>query len=147
MSAVTANHAKTIELVYQLLCDDVRLEVGNKLSFMGVFQEIHVPEIPFGLPRLAVCNHWRGTGDYLTEVRILYPGRRQALAASTPSQLRLPVTGGINTNVTFFFNLHFMQSGDYIVQTLLDSNLFCETILPVSSAKSSDDGDANPLLN
>lgn len=146
MPAVRANHAKTIELVYQILCDDVRLEVGNKLSFMGVFQEIYVPEIPFGLPRMAVCNHWRGTGDYLSEVRILYPGRQQALAASTPSQLSLPVQG-FNTNVTFFLNLHFTQAGEYVVQTLLDSNLFCETILRVGRLTPPNEDPSGSLLN
>lgn len=146
MPAVRANHAKTIELVYQILCDDVRLEVGNKLSFMGVFQEIYVPEIPFGLPRMAVCNHWRGAGDYLSEVRILYPGRQQALAASTPSQLSLP-THGFNTNVTFFLNLHFTQAGEYVVQTLLDSNLFCETVLRVGRLTPPGEDRSGSLLN
>ncbi len=146
MPAVGTSHARTIELVYQILCDDVRLEVGNKLSFMGVFQEIHVPEIPFGLPRLAICNHWRGTGDYLSEVRILYPGRQQALAVSTPSRLSLPVHGS-NANVTFFLNLHFTQAGEYVVQTLLDSNLFCETILRVERLAPPDEDLPNPLLN
>ncbi|OYT73930.1 MAG: hypothetical protein CFK52_00830 [Chloracidobacterium sp. CP2_5A] len=146
MPAVRANHSKTIELVYQILCDDARLEVGNKLSFMGVFQEIYVPEIPFGLPRMAVCNHWRGAGEYLSEVRILCPGRQQALAVSTPSQLSLPAHG-FNTNVTFFLNLHFAQAGEYVVQTLLDSKLFCETILRVGRLLPPAEDRPNPLLN
>ncbi|MCS7078675.1 MAG: hypothetical protein NZ585_01310 [Chloracidobacterium sp.] len=146
MLAVSSNHAKTIELVYQILCDDVRLEVGNKLSFMGVFQEIYAPEIPFGLVRMAVCNHWRGTGEYLSEVRILSPGRREALAVSTPSRLSLPAQG-FNTNVTFFLNLHFPQAGEYVVQTLLDSRLFCETILRVGRLTPPSDHHPNPLLN
>ena len=49
-----------LELIYTLLCDDVRLEVGNKLSYMGVFQSIIVPQLPVWLPKLAVVNHWRG---------------------------------------------------------------------------------------
>ena len=51
-----------LELVYTLFCDDVRLEVGNKLSYMGVFQNIVVPQLPVWLPKLAVVNHWRGDG-------------------------------------------------------------------------------------
>jgi len=34
-----------LELAYTLFCDDVRLEVGNKLSYMGVFQTIMVPQL------------------------------------------------------------------------------------------------------
>ena len=44
-------------LAYTLLCDDVRLEVGNKLSYMGVFQSIVVPQLPVWFPKLAVVNH------------------------------------------------------------------------------------------
>ena len=62
-----------LELVYTLFCDDVRLEVGNKLSYMGVFQSIVVPQLPVWLPKLAVVNHWRGEGAHLSEVRILMP--------------------------------------------------------------------------
>ena len=68
-----------LELVYTILCDDVRLEIGNKLSYMGVFQSIVVPQLPVWLPKLAVVNHWRGTGGHLSEVRILMPDRHQAL--------------------------------------------------------------------
>ncbi len=42
-----------LELAYTLFCDDVRLEVGNKLSYMGVFQNIVVPQLPVWLPKLA----------------------------------------------------------------------------------------------
>ena len=68
-----------LELAYTLFCDDVRLEVGNKLSYMGVFQNIVVPQLPVWLPKLAVVNHWRGEGAHLSEVRILMPDRQQAL--------------------------------------------------------------------
>ena len=68
-----------LELAYTLFCDDVRLEVGNKLSYMGVFQTIIVPQMPVWLPKLAVVNHWRGDGVHLSEVRILLPDRQQAL--------------------------------------------------------------------
>src|SRR5260370_12003808 len=62
-----------LDLVYTLFCDDVRLEVGNKLSYMGVFQNIVVPQLPVWLPKLAVVNHWRGQGAHLSEVRLLMP--------------------------------------------------------------------------
>ena len=52
-----SNHNQKLELVYTLFCDDVRLEVGNKLSYMGVFQTIVVPQVPVWLPKLAVVNH------------------------------------------------------------------------------------------
>ena len=67
-----------LQLVYTILCDDVRLEAGNKLSFMGVFQNIMVQQLPASLIKFAVVNHWKGQGTYLSEVRILTPDRQAA---------------------------------------------------------------------
>ena len=60
-----------LELLYTLFCDDVRLEVGNKLSLMGVFQNIMVQQMPVSLIKFAVVHHWQGEGTHLSEVRIL----------------------------------------------------------------------------
>lgn len=121
---------KKLELVYTLLCDDVRLEVGNKLSYMGVFQSIVVPQLPVWLPKLAVVNHWRGDGAHLSEVRILMPDRQQALVVSQPA--RFEITHGSADNISFFVNVTFPVAGQYLVQTLIDSNLFDERVLVVS---------------
>ncbi len=119
-----------LDLLYTILCDDVRLELGNKLSYMGVFQSIIVPKLPVWLPKLAVVNHWSGDGAHLSEVRILMPDRQQALVVSQPA--RFEITHGSADNISFFVNLTFPVPGDYIVQTLIDSNLFDERVLIVS---------------
>ena len=119
-----------LELAYTLFCDDVRLEVGNKLSYMGVFQTIIVPQLPVWLPKLAVVNHWKGDGVHLSEVRILMPDRQQALVVSQPA--RFEISHGSADNISFFVNVTFPVSGEYVVQTLVDSNLFDERILTVS---------------
>lgn len=119
-----------LELIYTLLCDDVRLEVGNKLSYMGVFQSIIVPQLPVWLPKLAVVNHWRGNGAHLSEVRILMPDRQQALVVSQPA--RFEISQGVADNISFFVNVTFPVAGQYWVQTLVDSNLFEERSLMVS---------------
>ena len=119
-----------IELVYTLFCDDVRLELGNKLSYMGVFQNIVVPQLPVWLPKLAVVNHWRGEGAHLSEVRILMPDRQQALVVSQPA--RFDITHGSADNISFFVNVTFPVAGEYLVQTLIDSSLFDERVLTVS---------------
>ena len=119
-----------LDLVYTLFCDDVRLEVGNKLSYMGVFQSIVVPQLPVWLPKLAVVNHWRGEGAHLSEVRILMPDKQQALVVSQPA--RFEITHGSADNISFFVNVTFPVPGQYFVQTLVDSNLFDERVLIVS---------------
>src|SRR5215510_7358008 len=109
---------KKLELVYTLFCDDVRLEVGNKLSYMGVFQNIIVPQLPVWLPKLAVVNHWLSDGAHLSEVRILMPDRQQELLLSQPA--RFEINHGLADNIIFFVNVTFPVAGQYIVQTLVD---------------------------
>lgn len=41
--------------VHAIFCDDIRQEVGNKVSFMGCYQgELFVPFVPLMLPKLCV---------------------------------------------------------------------------------------------
>ena len=130
MIRMEATEKQELQLVYTLFCDDVRLEVGNKLSYMGVFQNIMVPQLPVWLPKLAVVNHWRGEGAHLSEVRILMPDRQQALVVSQPS--RFEISHGSADNISFFVNVTFPVAGQYVVQTLIDSNLFEERLLNIS---------------
>jgi hypothetical protein len=119
-----------IELVYSIFCDDVRLEVGNKLTLVGMFYSMYVPQLPATILKFAVLNHWRGDGQYLTEVRILAPDRSQAIVASHPTGFHVPINGFAD-NVTVFANVTFPVAGDYVVQTLLNSTLFSEQTLTV----------------
>src|ERR671927_466884 len=120
-----------LELVYTLFCDDVRLEVGNKLSLMGVFQHIMVQQLPVSLIKFAVVNHWRGEGTHLSEVRILTPDKQQPVVVSQPTPFEI-APGGFADNISFFVNVTFPTAGRYVVQTLIDSNLFHEQTLLVS---------------
>lgn len=41
--------------VHAIFCDDIRQEIGNKVSFMGCYQgELFVPFVPLMLPKLCV---------------------------------------------------------------------------------------------
>ncbi|HKR11775.1 MAG TPA: hypothetical protein VJT15_06945 [Pyrinomonadaceae bacterium] len=122
---------KNLDLLYTLFCDDVRLEAGNKLSFMGVFQNILVQQIPVSLIKFAVVNHWQGSGSYLSEVRILTPDRKQPIVVSQPTRFEI-ASGGYADNISFFVNVTFPTAGKYVVQTLIDSTLFQEQVLTVS---------------
>src|SRR5205809_5857904 len=104
-----------LELAYTLFCDDVRLEVGNKLSYMGVFQNIVVPQLPVWLPKLAVVNHWRGDGGHLSEVRILMPDRQQALVVSQPAHFEM--AHGSADNISFFVNVTFPVGSEALSTT------------------------------
>ncbi|HEX8774323.1 MAG TPA: hypothetical protein VF735_12165 [Pyrinomonadaceae bacterium] len=136
-----------LELMYTLLCDDVRLEAGNKLSFMGVFQNILVQQLPISLIKFAVVNHWRGEGTYLSEVRILTPDRKQPVVVSQPTRFEI-APGGFADNISFFVNVSFTAPGDYWVQTLIDSTLFNEQPLTVADARSTQNAEpASEAIN
>ncbi|MEZ5307427.1 MAG: hypothetical protein R2684_09805 [Pyrinomonadaceae bacterium] len=122
---------QNLQLVYTLLCDDVRLEVGNKVSLMGVFQNIMVENLPVSLIKFAVLNHWRGTGNHSTEVRIVNPERSQLVVTSQPTGLQL-APGGFTDNVSFFVNVVFPTAGTYWVQTLANEQILEEIPLIVT---------------
>ena len=132
-------NAQNLNLIYTLLCDDVRIEMGNKISLMGIFQNIMVEKLPVSLIKFAVINHWRGEGNYETEVRILSPDRSNLLVTSQPTPIAL-APGGFTDNVSFFINVVFPQAGTYWVQTLCDQAVLDEFPLIVT-----DQANASPL--
>jgi hypothetical protein len=121
---------ENLKLDYTIFCEDVRVEASNNLSLMGVMHQIIVPRLPVAMIKFAVLNHWRGEGQFITEVRILAPDRMQTIAMSQPSSFAVPPDGYAD-NVTVFVNTTFVQPGNYIVQTLINSSLFAEQALPV----------------
>lgn len=140
------NDGSKLELLYTLFCDDVRLEAGNKLSFMGVFQNIMVQQVPVSLIKFAVVNHWRGEGTHLSEVRILTPDRQQPIVVSQPTSFEI-TPGGYADNISFFVNVTFPAAGQYWVQTLVNSNLFDEQQLVVSDGREALADSASQAVN
>jgi hypothetical protein len=125
-----------LQLVYSIFCDDVRLEVGNKLSLMGVFHQIVVQQFPVTLLKFAVVSQWRGEGSHLSEVRILSPDRRHPVVIAEPTPFDV-APGGVANNISFFFNVEFPAPGRYRVQTLVDSTLADEQELTLIRADAS----------
>ncbi len=134
---MTSQMAQTnLRLHYTIMCEDVRVEINHKLSLMGIFYAIQVPQMPVTLLKLVILNHWSGEGQYLSEVRILTPDRVQPVAVSAPSPFQVPADGYAD-NVTIFANLTFPTPGSYVVQSLINSNVFSEQALHVTDAQQS----------
>jgi hypothetical protein len=125
--------SQNLQLLYTLLCDDVRIEMGNKISLMGIFQNIMVEKLPVSLIKFAVINHWRGDGSHQTEVRIMSPDKQNLVVTSQPTPIEL-APGGYTDNVSFFVNVVFPSAGTYWVQTLADSMVMDELPLIVTDA-------------
>ncbi len=120
-----------LKLEYTLLCDDVRIEMGNKISLMGIFQNIMVEQLPVSLIKFAVINHWRGQGNHQTEVRILSPDKSNLVVTSQPTSIDL-APGGFTDNVSFFVNVVFPNAGTYWVQTIANAVVLDEFPLIVT---------------
>jgi hypothetical protein len=90
-----------------------------------------VDRLPVSLIKFAVINHWKGTGQYQTEVRILAPDKTNLLVTSQPTPIEL-APGGFTDNVSFFVNVVFPTAGTYWVQTIADTNLLEEFPLIVT---------------
>jgi len=126
---ISSNLARA-HLSYSLVCDDVRLEVGNKLSIMGIFQNIFFPSLPSTYFRFVLLNHWEGTGDHTTEIRVVAPDRSRLIAKVGPSSFSLNPSA-VADNVTVFNNLQFEQEGPHILQVYLDEIMVREVQLNV----------------
>lgn len=123
--------SKTLNLKYTLLCDDVRIEMGNKISLMGIFQNIMVEKLPVSLIKFAVVNHWQGQGTHETEVRILSPDKSALVVTSQPTRIEL-AEGGFTDNVSFFVNVVFQTPGTYWIQTIANTIVLDESPLIVA---------------
>lgn len=120
---------KKAQLVYSIICDDVRIEMGNKLSLMGIFENIFFQGFPSALLKFAIVNHWVGDGPFETHVKILAPDRKEVVVSSSSKFSIEP--NGYADNVTFFTNVNFERSGQHIVQIYLDGNIAAERALYV----------------
>src|SRR3954471_7819254 len=125
--------SQNLQLLYTLLCDDVRIEMGNKISLMGIFQNIMAEKLPVSLIKFAVINHWRGEGNHDTEVRIMAPDKKNLVVTSQATPIELAV-GGYTDNVSFFVNVVFPTAGTYWIQTLADGGMMDELPLIVTDA-------------
>lgn len=125
--------SQNLQLLYTLMCDDVRIEMGNKISLMGIFQNIMVEKLPVSLIKFAVINHWQGEGNHQTEVRIMSPDKQNLVVTSQPTPIEL-AAGGYTDNVSFFVNVVFPTAGTYWVQTLANGGVMDEMPLIVTDA-------------
>jgi len=105
---------------YTLLCDDVRLEVGNRLSLIGMFHSIVTAQLPISLIKLAVITYWHGQGAGSSEVRVVSPDRSEVIVVSNATPISL-TADAFTHNLVVFVNVVLSQEGTYWVQILLDS--------------------------
>ena len=110
---------------YTLLCDDIRFEIGNRLSLMGMFHSIGTAQLPLALIKLAVITYWHGQGAGSSEVRVVSPDRSEVIVVSDATPISL-TADAFTHNLVVFVNVVLPAEGTYWVQILLDSEVVDE---------------------
>lgn len=118
-------------LVVTILCDDVRQEVGGKISLMGLFETISSPSFPMMHPRFAIMNEWTGgRGDFSSLIRILAPDQRSILSESE-TRFTLYQEPQRHREISFRLNTTFPAPGTYWVEMLIDGARAALVPLPI----------------
>jgi hypothetical protein len=110
-----------------IICEDIRPEVGNKVTLAGVFgEEMLLQYIPVALPSLAIMQRWRATnaevdqGLGLFAFEIEWPDGQRNRFPPAP----VTVTKGVNlTTLNFIFKFvgfPIRLAGEYRFRTYID---------------------------
>ncbi len=120
---------------FTIICDDVRQEVGGKVSLMGLFENIYATRFPATHPRLAVITEWsEGAGEFDIRTRLLSPDRKTVLR-ETSSRVTLNGVNFRHRDVSVHLNIDFKAPGTYWIENLVDGELVNSLPLRVVQAK------------
>lgn len=110
-------------LNFTLLCDDVRQEVGGKISLMGIFENIYANNFPAIHPRLATINEWAdGGGEFDATLRILSPDRK-TIIRETSTRLKFVDARYRHRDISIHLNIEFKEPGTYWIENYLEGIL------------------------
>jgi hypothetical protein len=111
------------DLIFSVLCDDVRREDNGKLILVGLFAEMSVSQFPYRCPLLCVANKWgKGQGEFHQRTRVVTPDD-DVLIEDRMQEFELEDLDSSHVVVTFFRNVRFPHPGRYAVEVLLDGEL------------------------
>ena len=114
-----------------IICDDVRQEMGGKISLMGLFENIYATKFPAIHPRLAVVTEWsEGKGDFEVRMRLIAPDRNKVLR-ETASKMKLNDVNFRHRDVSLHLNVELKEPGTYWIESLVDNELIYSMPLKV----------------
>jgi hypothetical protein len=129
-----------------ILCEDIRPELGNKVTLAGVFgEEMVVPQIPCVIANFAIMQRWRlsneeadrgGAGQFAVELQL-----PEGHANRFPAPMNPIVRGPNVTTISFIFkfiNMAFPQRGEYRFRTYIDgreANVYRFYVTPANAAE------------
>jgi hypothetical protein len=111
------------DLLYTVLCDEVRREDNGKLMLLGLFEQIAVGAFPAHHPGCCVVNKWcNGQGTYKQQTRFIDEDDRVLVSGETVS-FELVAMDAHFTAVQMFAGLPVFRPGKLFVEILLNGEL------------------------
>lgn len=111
------------DLLYSVLCDEVRREDNGKLMLLGLFEQIAVGAFPTNHPGCCVVNKWcNGQGNYTQQTRFVDEDDNVIVAGETVP-LELPGMDAHFTAVQMFAGLPVARPGRLFIEILLNGEL------------------------
>jgi hypothetical protein len=113
----------TPNLLFSILCDDVRREENGKFMLIGLFETIGARKFPASHPTLFVMNCWiGGLGAFKQRSRIIDRDGK-VLAEDKETSFTLKDLKAKHRVIARFNNLKFEREGEYSVEVLLNAEL------------------------
>lgn len=111
------------DLIYTILCDEVRREDNGKWILLGVFDHIGAGEFPMTHAQCCIVNKWiGGAGTWMQQTRFVDADDNVLMQSEAlPFELN-----GINASfiaVQMFFNLQLQSAGTLWIEIYLNNEL------------------------
>ena len=111
------------DLLYSVLCDEVRREDNGKLMLLGLFEQIAVGTFPTHHPGCCVVNKWcNGQGRYTQQTRFVDQDDR-VLTQGEAVSFELASLDTHFTAVQLFGGLPILRAGKLFIEVLLNGEL------------------------
>jgi hypothetical protein len=111
------------DLLYTVLCDEVRREDNGKWILLGLFEQITTAEFPATHPTCCIVNKWcNGQGNYTQQTRFIDEDDR-VLLQSDALAFDLSDLDATFTAVQMFSGLTLERAGKIWVEILLNGEL------------------------
>ena len=111
------------DLLYSVLCDEVRREDNGKLMLLGLFEQIAVAQFPVQHPACCIVNKWcNGEGSWTQLTRFVDEDDR-VLMIDQPITFELSGLDAHFTAVQIFAGLTLNAPGRVFIEVLLNGEL------------------------